>query len=282
MAKSFIDDLKNSSTLVKVIVANVLIFLVANMMYHIGGARAFVGYLAISPELGEFGRRFWTAFTYMFFHLELGHLFWNMLWLYWMGKIFTEYMGSKRLIGVYILGGLSGALLFLGLSQVFYLGIGLLGASAGVMAIVVAAAVHRPNYIVHLLLIGPVRLKYIALTSFLLTSLIDFSANTGGKVAHIGGALFGVLFGMQYTKGRDLTAWLTRIGDVLAKRKRRSHLKVEYKRKVTDEDYNASRVVEQQVIDAILDKISKSGYDSLSKREKEILFRASNKGDKSF
>lgn len=281
MAKSFIDDLKNSNTLVKIIVANVVIFLLANMVYHIGKVHGFVDYLAISPDLGIFGRRFWTAFTYMFFHMDLGHVFWNMLWLYWTGRIFMEYMGGRRLFGVYVLGGLSGALLFLLLSQVFYLGNGLVGASAGVMAIVVAAATHRPNYVVHLILIGPVRLKYIALISFLLTTLIDFTINTGGKVAHLGGALFGLLYGLQYNKGRDLSKGVTSIGNVFA-RKPKSHLKVMYKKRLTDEEYNANRVIEQQVIDAILDKISKSGYDSLSKKEKEILFRASNKGDKGF
>lgn len=282
MAKSFIDDLKNSNTLVKVIVANVLVFLVVNILIHIGGLHGFVGYLAISPNLGVFGTRFWTAFTYMFLHLDLGHVFWNMVWLYWMGRIFMEYMGGRRLFGVYVLGGLSGAFLFLALSQVFYLGNGLVGASAGVMAVVVAAAVHRPNYIVHLLFIGPVRLKYIALISFLLTTLIDFTINTGGKVAHIGGALFGLLYGMQYNKGRDLSKGVTQLGNLFGSKKSKSHLKVTYKKKLSDEEYNAHRVVEQQVIDAILDKISKSGYDSLSKKEKEILFRASNKGDKGF
>jgi membrane associated rhomboid family serine protease len=302
MAKSIFEDLKRhlkSNVLARLVLVNAVVFIVMNIIIAVTkgdpqqiGAPPTLGdiiaeNLALPSSLELLLQRPWTLVTYMFFHLDFPHIFFNMIWLWSIGTIFVEYLGSKRLFGVYILGGISGALLYL-LAANFITGLPLhgflLGASAGVMAIVVGIAVYVPDYTVNLLLFGPVKLKWLALISFILTSIIDFSANTGGKVAHIGGALFGFLYILQYKKGRDLTRGVTAITGWFSSAsgpKTKSHLKVKHrKRPISDEEYNASKAVEQQVIDSILDKISKSGYDSLSKREKEILFKASNKDKK--
>jgi len=121
-----------------------------------------------------------------------------------------------------------------------------------------------------------VKIIYIAIIGFLATSLFDFSINTGGKIAHIGGALFGYLFTLQYRKGRDITRGFNRLLTAFfGLFKPRPKVSVSYKKSESDHDFNRRKKDEQAAIDRILDKIAKSGYDSLTKEEKEILFRQS-------
>jgi hypothetical protein len=137
----------------------------------------------------------------------------------------------------------------------------------------------------HLILIGPIKIIYIAMAMFILTSLVDFSTNTGGKIAHIGGALTGFLFAHYYKRGKDLTKGFDRIMDSIATwfKPGKDNLKVTYKRSTEqkrpadDKEYNQQKVAKQKEIDQILDKISKAGYDSLTAREKEMLFKMSKK-----
>ena len=288
---SVTDDLKNVFTgsgngLMRIILINVIVFLLVNVLQELirlsGNGVSLVYWLSLPGNVVLAITHAWAIITYMFLHQGLLHILFNMLWLYWLGKIFVEYVGSKRLIGVYILGGISGGLLFLLVATIFplqFYNTFLLGASAGVMAVVISIALLVPDYTIHLLLIGPVRLKYLALASFILTSILDLSENTGGKISHIGGALFGMAFMVQYRKGQDITTpvvsfidWITSLFSG------RSKIKVSYRRKTSDEDYNASQKAKQQKIDAILDKISKAGYESLTKEEKDFLFKASGKG----
>jgi len=288
---TFASDLRNvfrkDNGLMKLIIINVIVFILVNITVALGrlsgiGGESVTRWLALPSDLSQFLTHCWTVITYMFLHLDLSHIFFNLLWLYWLGKIFTEYMGSKRLISVYLLGGISGGLLFMGvfnLVPTWGTAHYLLGASAGVMAVVVATAAFVPNYVVVLFLLGPVRLKYIALVSFLLTSIIDLTQNTGGKVAHIGGALFGLLYGLQYKNGKDILRGFYRFLDKLASLfsfKSRPSLTVSYKKKISDEEYNLNKKQKQKRIDEILDKISRSGYESLSKDEKQLLFKISN------
>ncbi len=146
------------------------------------------------------------------------------------------------------------------------------------MAVVIATAVLLPDYVIHLMFFGPVRLKYLALVSFLLTSLLDLSQNTGGKIAHIGGALFGLVYMIRYKSGSDLskpvTAFFDRVQSLFSGRQK---IKVSYRKKVSDEEYNRNQRAKQEKVDSILDKISKSGYDALTKDEKDFLFRASGR-----
>jgi len=291
---SIIDDIKNTfrlqhNGLNRLLLVNVIVFIAANLCKGILGLSGYSFMpvevnMALASDFSFFVEHFWTLFTYMFPHLDFFHIFFNMLWLYSIGTVFSEFLGSKRLVGVYVLGGLAGGLLFIAIGSLLpgtHAGGILLGASAGVMAIVIAAAVYSPNLVMNVFLLGPVRLKYIALVCFILTSLIDIdSVNTGGKISHIGGAAFGLLFAWQYRKGNDLSRGITGIFDSvlhLFSRRPKSSIKVAYKRAVPDDVYNEMKVNEQKRVNEILDKISRSGYDSLSKEEKDFLFHASRK-----
>jgi membrane associated rhomboid family serine protease len=287
---SFTADLKNVFTrngngLMRIILFNVTVFFLVNvvgeLMRFSGNEISLVYWLSLPGNVTLALAHLWTLLTYMFLHEGLMHILFNMLWLYWLGKIFTEYVGSKRLVGVYLMGGISGGLLYLLTSLVFplyFYNTFLLGASAGVMAIVIAIAILLPDYMIQLLFFGPVQLKYVALASFVLTSILDISQNTGGKISHIGGALFGLVFMLQYKKGNDITQpvvafldWLTSLFT------RKARIKVSYSKKFSDDEYNVSQKAKQQKIDAILDKISKAGYESLTKQEKDFLFKVSGK-----
>jgi len=228
-------------------------------------------YLYLPSNLQDLPRRFWTLFTYMFMHADVWHILFNMLWLYWFGQIFEEFLGKKRTIGLYLLGGLAGGLLFViafnllplfsYVKQVSHV----VGASASVMAIVVGAATIAPNYSINLLIIGPVKIKWIALFYIAVDFLSTTGPNAGGQIAHLGGALMGFIYVKQVQRGNDWIAGITRLF------KRKSKLKVAS----TNRNKNVIAKPRQDEVDAILDKISQNGYDSLNKHEKEILFRAS-------
>jgi membrane associated rhomboid family serine protease len=228
-------------------------------------------YLLLPSFLPKLLTHFWTPITYMFMHAGIFHILFNMLWLYWFGQIFEEYLGNKRTIGLYILGGLTGALFFVAAYNIFPLFSTLVtdstvvGASASVMAIIVATATLLPNYSISLILIGPVKLKWIALFYVVIDFLSIAGPNAGGEFAHLGGALFGFIYIKQLQRGHD---WIGAITGIF---RSRSKMKVAAK----NSDKNQSGKPRQEEIDRILDKISQTGYDSLSKQEKEILFRAS-------
>jgi membrane associated rhomboid family serine protease len=291
-----IASFREGSALIKLIYINLGIWLVANLVRIVlflsgmpGGAADFaiLRWLAVPAYMPALLRHPWTVVTYMFTHLGFMHILFNLLWLYWFGIIFLQYFDPKKLVGVYVLGGLTGALFFIAGFNIFPAFQGVLpvslalGASASVMALVIATAVYVPDYTVYVFLIGPVKIKYIALVSFILTTLVDFTSNTGGKFAHLGGALYGWLFVMQYRRGKDATRLFNKTLDALVTlfKPRKKKIHVSYKRPADDIEYNRQKVHEQQEIDRILDKISKGGYDSLTKKEKEILFRMSNKND---
>ena len=243
-------------------------------------------YLEVPSRLDELLARPWTVITYMFAHFSFMHILFNMLVLYWFGRIFLQYLTGRQLLTTYLIGGLAGALLYLiflngfpGLRIPF--GVTMLGASAAIMAIVVAISAYAPDYTLNLLFIGPVKLKYIALFYIVLDVLMIASDNSGGNIAHLGGAMYGLLFTSQFKKGRDPGKWLNRILDFLFNLFRpRPKLNVTYRKNaphISDFDYNKSKVAQQKEIDRILDKIARAGYESLTKQEKEILFSMSDK-----
>ncbi|MDD4645687.1 MAG: rhomboid family intramembrane serine protease, partial [Bacteroidales bacterium] len=228
----------------------------------------------------------WTIVSYMFLHYDFFHILFNMLWLYWFGKIFLEYLNPKKLISVYLLGGLAGGLVYVlafNLFPAFQEAVPLsvaLGASAAVLAIVMAIAFYMPDYTIYMMFVGPVKIKYIAIVTVLIDVLSIRSGNAGGHLAHLGGALFGFLYAIQLRQGKDLSRGFSRFMDSFVSLfKRRPVMKVKYKkpegRPESDLEYNARRAAEQRKIDQILDKISKTGYDGLSKEEKDILFKSS-------
>jgi membrane associated rhomboid family serine protease len=283
---------RNGNTLTKLIYINIAFFIIITII-------GIIGFLLVNPEISNKTIRFlsvpssfkilvfrpWTLITYMFTHKEFFHILVNLLWLYWFGKIFLEYLDPKKLVAVYLLGGISGALMYVLSYNVFpaFAGIAgdsipLLGASASVMAIVVAIAAYVPDYTVYLFLLGRVKIKYIALGIFILTSILDFSVNSGGKLAHIGGAVFGYLYTINYRQGRDIGKGINKIIDFFVTIfKPGKKLKVTYKRSADDHEYNRTKIENQVHINKILDKISKGGYDSLTKDEKEMLFKESQK-----
>ena len=236
--KNIFHDKKNGLT--KIIFVNVVLFLAVNIADEIlklfTKNFSLVYLLALRGEITFALQHCWTFITYMFLHKDIFHILFNMLWLYWLGKIFIEYVGGKRFVGVYLLGGISGGVLYLITANIFpqyFQNSFLLGASAGVMAVVISIAVLLPDYIIHLLFFGGVRLKYLALFSFVFTSLLDISQNTGGKISHIGGALFGFVFMIQYKKGTDITVWLNNFMDYVIRIfiNKKPKMKISYKKK---------------------------------------------------
>ena len=227
----------------------------------------------------------WTLFTYMFTHFEFLHILFNMLWLYWFGELFLQVFNERQLGGLYVLGGLAGALLFVVSYNLFpyFQEVAsfsfLMGASASVMAIVFAISFYRKEIEIHLLLFGRIKLIYLALFTFVIDLLAMTSDNAGGHIAHIGGALFGIWFASRYAQGKDLTAPINRLIDKLVNLgKRKPKMSVTYGgRSNKDWEYNARKQQQAANIDAILDKLKRSGYGSLSADEKKQLFDASKK-----
>ncbi|HKL67982.1 MAG TPA: rhomboid family intramembrane serine protease, partial [Bacteroidales bacterium] len=208
------EQFRKGTNLLKLIYINAAVFLVMAVLQIISVlsnspaiSSSVVEFLAVPASSPELIKKPWTVITYMFLHQGFFHILFNMLWLYWFGRIFSDYFDQKKLVSLYILGGLSGALLYIlsfnifpAFADVIHLSIAL-GASASVMAIVVATATFVPDYSVYLFLLGKVKIKYIAIGIFLLTSVFDFSVNTGGKIAHIGGAIMGYVYATRYRQG---------------------------------------------------------------------------------
>ena len=291
--ESIFTNLKNTfragSILVKLIYINVGLFILIRLLgvlfllFNIPGI-PFLQYLQMpsSPELLMY--RPWTVITYMITHFDFLHILFNMLWLYWFGGLFLTFFSERQLGGLYLLGGIAGAVLFMLAYNIFpyfqtvasssYL----MGASASVMAIVFAVSFYRKDLEINLFLIGRIKLIYLALFTFVIDLLAITSDNAGGHIAHIGGALFGIWFAVRIKEGKDLTGPMNRLLDrVVNLGKRKPKMKVTYKRAETDYEYNARKHRESADIDAILDKLKRSGYESLSADEKRQLFDASKK-----
>jgi membrane associated rhomboid family serine protease len=240
--------------------------------------------LPASPE--QWMHRPWTAITYMFTHFEVWHIAFNLLCLYWSGQLFLRFFGPKQLGGLYVLGGLAGGALFMVSYNVFpYFDwrieeAGLVGASASVMAILFATAFYQKGLEINLIFFGRIKLFYIALF-FLLVDLISIEqSNPGGHIAHIGGAVMGIWFARSSLRGRDVTTRMNAVMDRLAnlfasRRRQKTPYRQVHRRPETDYEYNQRKYDEQVEIDRILDKIKRSGYNSLSDHEKKRLFDAS-------
>ncbi len=288
---------QKASPIRKLIIINVAIFVVswlvmavARYMQATGQAQQLMSIFYLPPLFKDLILKPWTVFTYMFFHDPYGlrHIFGNMLMLYFFGRILLDFQSNKQFYTYFFGGGIAGAVLFL-LATNFMpslLGAGplrpLIGASGGVIAVVVATAVLVPNYEVFLFGAFRVKVKWIAAILVAIDFVYYSAGNQGGHLAHIGGAAFGALMMLQ-TQGRINLNIFQNVRnpfkpkftvlderDILKNRKTGSSRKTT--RKAEPFDVNKPR---QEEIDAILDKIGQSGYDSLSKEEKELLFRAS-------
>lgn len=241
--------------------------------------------LAMPSNVEEFIYKPWTILTYGFVHEGFFHILGNLITLYWFGSLITEFLGSRRVINLYILGAVFGGILyilaynFLPLLAPFYKITILVGASAAVYAIMVAAATLLPDYTFYLMFLGPVRIKYIALFLIILSTAETIGLNPGGNFAHLGGALIGYIYVKQLKMGNDLGKPISATLDFLKNiGKPKSKVRVSYRNdKNISSNYAKKNSPDQVEIDRILDKISVSGYNSLSKEEKEELFSASQK-----
>lgn len=244
-----------------------------------------MNYLMFPASFMQFITQPWTLITYMFMHAGILHILFNMLWLYWFGRLFLNFFSAKHLRGLYLLGGIAGAALYMVAYNLFpyfedaVYSSYLLGASASVLAIVVATAVREPNYPVQFMFIGTVRLKYVALFMVVLDLLFITADNAGGHLAHLGGALAGWWFASGLVKGHDLTKWINVALDFCSGRwkpaSKKPKMKVHYGDKQKDYEVNARKKERSDEIDRILDKLRKSGYGSLTEEEKKSLFDAS-------
>jgi membrane associated rhomboid family serine protease len=284
---------------VQLIIINVMVFLLMGVLFVIAKLsqspllfEVVYDQFTLPSWLGGFIREPWTLFTYSFAHhfdfdrgnVGIFHILMNMLVFYWFGRLFVEYLGSDKLIALYILGGLAGGLLYMLMYNTipyFANSLGtLVGASAAVYAVVVAVATLLPNYTFFLLFLGPVRIKYIAGFYIVISFLGSVGENAGGNIAHLGGALIGFVYMKQLQSGINWGNWITVtiqwFKDLF---KPRSRVKVSYRSDNPAAKKPGKPSVSQDELDAILDKISADGYESLTKEEKEKLFNASKKNN---
>ena len=289
---AIIDDIKRKyrqgTMLMRIIYINIAIFVLLHLVALIGlfvnvHAQDMIAWVQLPSSLAQLLHTPWTLITYMFAHYDLLHILFNMLWLYWMGRIFLEYFTPKRLSALYLLGGLGGAALYLlamNLLPHFAATNGfLIGASASVIAIVVAIAVWAPDYKIGLLFIGEVSLKWVAIITVGIDLLSVDAGNAGGHISHLGGAAVGAIYALAMRHGTDITRPLNTALDWLASLFNRRDKGIGAP--VGGTAYNtrqqaADEPTEAQ-IDAILDKIKRSGYTSLTDKERDLLFRASRK-----
>lgn len=284
--EDIIASFKQGTTLTKLIYINLGIFLIVNLLkvaltlFNV--STDWVNLLMLPANLQEFLHQPWSILTYMFLHLGFIHILFNILTLYWMGRLFLDYASQHALVGLYVIGGILGGVAYMLGINLFPLfansGINyhLLGASGSVMAVTVATAVFAPEREIRLALVGNVKLKWLAI-GFVAISLLQMSAeNAGGQMAHIGGALGGFIFAKQFQKGNDITGWITKAINATVNFFHRfgkgPKMKASYKRTESDHDYNYRKRQENEKIDKILDKIKSSGYDSLNDDEKRELF----------
>lgn len=287
------ESFKRGNIFIQLIYINAGIFLITTLtkvlLQLFNRSTEFFDLLALPASFDRFLHQPWSILTYMFMHAGFLHILFNMLWLYWFGALFLNAFSAKHLRGVYVLGGICGGLLYMIAYNTFpYFsnaieGSVLVGASASVLAIVAATAYREPNYPVRLLLFGTIRLKYLALVVIGIDLLFITSDNAGGHIAHLGGALAGLWFAASLTKGMDITSWINKVIDAIASLfnrkswKRKPKMKVHYGTHQKDYDYNANKKAQSDEVDRILEKLKKSGYDSLTTEEKKNLFDASKR-----
>lgn len=230
----------------------------------------------------------WSLVTYMFLHGGLTHILWNMLALYWFGKIFLSFFSTRHFVGLYLLGGIVGGLFFMLAYNTFPMFTSsddyayLVGASAAVLAVVTASAVRVPDYRMNLLLIGEVKLSTLAVATVIISLLLMTSDNAGGSFAHLGGAFAGWAFAYYLNRGRDFTLYINKAVDFFAnickggfKHPRKPKMNIFRGKRTDDYDYNAQKKEQSAEVDKILEKLKKSGYSSLTEEEKKKLFDAS-------
>lgn len=290
---------KSATVPMRFVMINVAVFVLVRvvalvcLLFGIDAMPA-VELLEMPSDVVRFAMQPWSLISYMFLHYDVMHILFNMLWLYWFGVMFHQLFGTRRFVGLYFLGGIGGALLYVLAYNVLPLFSGvhglLLGASASVLAIVVATAMRQPDYKVGLLFFGAVSLKWIAIVTIFIDVISIGSNNAGGHIAHLGGALVGAMFTLADRRGTDITAWFNRAIDwVVNLTRRRPRIKTgkfgiprtdNHKQEHDDEQRDNRRRMtpeDEAEMDEILKKIKLSGYASLTAAEKKRLFEVSKR-----
>lgn len=283
-----------NNAVAQIIIINVAVFVglfLIGLLRHagLGPVALFIHeQFAIPSNIEQFIFRPWTALTYAFNHADIFHIFFNMLVFYWFGRLFAEYLGSQKLVNLYVISALGGALVYLFVYNVFP-GMPtstMIGASGAVYGVVVAAATLMPDYRFYLLFLGPVKIIYIALFYiFISLFTLDRGVNIGGELAHLTGALVGFLYIKQLQRGSEMGIFVFKIMEFFKGLfKPKPKIKVTHKKTTRpgksgfkNASPSAKSNISQNEIDAILDKISEKGYESLTKEEKEKLFNASKR-----
>lgn len=289
LIRDFKNHFNGNDVLYRLVILNTAVFILMNLIsllcFLFGLDFSFddllKNYFGLHAGFGEFIFKPWTIFTYMFLHADIFHILFNMLFLFWTGKLFSEYLGKEKLNATFLLGGMFGGLLYMIAYLLFPVFKNhdqalLIGASAGVLAVFFSIATLLPNYTTQLIIIGNIKLKFLAVIMFLIYAFSIQGDNAGGQIAHIGGALFGFISIKLLQSGTDITRWFT----MLFSRGSRSrkNMKVVYRsNENADEIYLEKQKMTQENLDRILDKINRSGFDSLTAAEKEFLYKASGK-----
>ena len=280
---NFIQDLKwqykSSGFELKMIYWNILIFLISLPLFfefRAGGFFDYPTWIALNSDINIVATRPWTIITYAFFHADFFHLLFNMIILNYAGRLFMTYFTQEQFLGLYILSAIFAGLIFVLAFNILERQSSLVGASGAIMAILVATATYAPMMNIRLLLIGNVKLWQFTAVVVFIDLLYIFAENTGGHIAHLAGALFGVFYIKLLQNGTDLSSFVSKLS--AARRKKKTPFTKVHRNTVSATYKPVSKIVTkdrtQQQIDEILDKISKSGYESLTKDEKEFLFRA--------
>ena len=278
---------KEGSVLTRIIYINIGVFLLIKLVgvFFLLANRSFsLSYwLALPSDPSALLYRPYTFITYMFLHENFLHILFNLLGLYWFGKMLLYHFESDKLLGLYLFGGISGGVLFVAAYNFLPVfesnNVVLIGASASVYAIIVALAVYNPNREIHLFFIGKFALKYVAAFYVLLSVLSISSTNPGGNIAHLGGALWGWFYISRLRRGKNVGFGVIKfVNSIPGWFKIKPKMKVSYKQPPRDDhEYNRQKNRQQEEINRILDKISESGYENLSKQEKELLFNQKEK-----
>ncbi len=282
--KDLIQQLKNNykkgDINIKLIFICVGVFVISSLLdlfFFRNSVWKIIHYFDAKPTLQQFFSQPWGILTYTFFHGGLLHLALNCLMIYFIGKFFLRYFRKEDFLTFFLFGSICGALFFMGFSYVFNYGQGLVGASAAVYAVFFALVAYIPKTKIQLMFINiNISLDYVAYGLLALDFFMILSGNNvGGHVSHLGGAAFGFLYMKQFEKGNDFLGGIVRS---LFFREKKSVKTDRRKASRDDYEFNSQRVDKQKDVDKILDKISKSGYESLTKEEKDFLFKQGKNG----
>ena len=299
MYSSFWDNLKNAfnrrdNSLYKLMAINLIAFfvlLIARVVLTLSGFgelyKEGLKWIMMPASVSTFATQPWSLFTYFFLHEGLFHILFNLLFLYYFGLLVHQYLGSRKLTNLYVLGGVFGAgfyVLMYNIAPYFSGAVDtsfMLGASAGVFAVVVGAATLAPQTTFVLFLLGPVKIVYIAAFYVILSFANSIGENAGGEIAHLGGAMIGFGYIYLLRKGWDLGIPIQKVGLFFEKLGSRPAPKVSYRRTSSTKSTGTNPVnkeaLTQEEVDKILDKIADKGYDGLTKEEKRKLFEYSKK-----